>query len=255
MAQLHVRELHAGYRSRPVLTGLSLPPIEAGQIVALVGPNGAGKTTLLRALAGLVPATGNVRLGEASLLEMTATERARIVAFMPQFVPQRLSLTVIEAVITALRAAPTLAVSSTEDAQRRAIAMLDRLGILDLALEPFDRLSGGQRQLASLAQALVREPALLLLDEPTSALDLRHQADVIKNIRSIAETGTIVIMVLHDLQAVAAWADSAIVIRNGMRYADGPPQSVITAAMLRDVYDVAANVETTASGGLHIHVG
>jgi iron complex transport system ATP-binding protein len=172
---LEIENLRAGYRGRDVLAGLSLPVIEAGHITALVGPNGAGKTTLLRALAGLLPAGGAARLDETNLLDAPAGERARRVAFMPQFAPQRLSLTVVEAVIAALRVSPPGPDAVGIDAQRRALETLDRLKILDLALRPFDSLSGGQRQLASLAQALVRRPRLLLLDEPTSALDLRFQ--------------------------------------------------------------------------------
>ncbi|WP_454625457.1 ABC transporter ATP-binding protein [Bradyrhizobium cenepequi] len=251
---LDIQGLHAGYHGREVLAGLSLPSIEAGRITALVGPNGAGKTTLLRVLAGLVPASGDVRLDGRNLLEAMADERARLMAFMPQFVPQRLSLTVLEAVITSLRASPTPLVATDADAQRQALEVLDRLQILDLALQPFEILSGGQRQLASLAQALARQPQLLLLDEPTSALDLRHQRQVIGNVRAAAQAGAIVVIVLHDLQAAASWADTVMVMMQGRLYAHGAPRSVITAAMLKDVYGIDAAVEETARGGIHIHV-
>ncbi|WP_454617371.1 ABC transporter ATP-binding protein [Bradyrhizobium cenepequi] len=251
---LDILDLHAGYHGREVLAGLSLPSIEAGRITALVGPNGAGKTTLLRALAGLVPARGDVRLDGRKLLEATADERARLMAFMPQFVPQRLSLTVLEAVITSLRASPTPSAATDVDAQRQALEVLDRLEILDLALQPLDNLSGGQRQLASLAQALARQPRLLLLDEPTSALDLRHQRQVIDNVRTAAQAGAIVVIVLHDLQAAASWADTVTVMMQGRLYAHGTPRSVITAPMLKDVYGIDAVVEETVRGGIHIHV-
>lgn len=255
MAGLEIHNVRAGYRGRQVLTGLSLPPIEQGRITALVGPNGAGKTTLLRALAGLLPASGSLRLDGRNLLEVPAAERARQIAFMPQFAPQRLSLSVVEAVIASLRASPVDSPSDGRGAQHRAIEVLDRLKILDLALRPFDALSGGQRQLASLAQALVRRPRLLLLDEPTSALDLRYQQQVIANVREEARKGTIVIMVLHDLQAAASWADAVMVLSEGNLFATGRPQEVITASMLADVYGIDAVVEHTAGGGLHIQVG
>lgn len=255
MAGLDIENVRAGYRGREVLRGLSLPPIEQGRITALVGPNGAGKTTLLRALAGLLPASGSVHLDGLSLLNASADERARKVAFMPQFAPQRLSLTVIEAVIAALRASPVDAPGEGRGAQQRAFEALDRLKILDLALQPFDTLSGGQRQLASLAQALVRRPQLLLLDEPTSALDLRYQQQVIGNVREEARAGAIVIMVLHDLQAAASWADTVMVLSEGRLFAHGCPQDVITAPMLGEVYGIDAAVEHTARGGIHIQIG
>ena len=255
MAGLDIENVRAGYRGREVLTGLSLPPIEQGRITALVGPNGAGKTTLLRALAGLLPASGSAGLDGLNLLDAPAGERARKVAFMPQFAPQRLSLTVVEAVIAALRASPPMDTEGTSvDAQQRALETLDRLKILDLALQPFDTLSGGQRQLASLAQALVRRPRLLLLDEPTSALDLRYQQQVIGNVREEARKGTIVIMVLHDLQAAASWADTVTVLSGGRLFAHGHPRDVITTSTLRQVYGIDAVVEQTARGGVHIQV-
>lgn len=253
MTGLEIYDVRSGYRGREVLSGLSLPPIGQGRITALVGPNGAGKTTLLRALAGLLPASGSVRLDGRNLLEAPAAERARQIAFMPQFAPQRLSLTVVEAVIAALRASPVD--GAGREPQHRALETLDRLKILDLALQPFDTLSGGQRQLASLAQALVRRPRLLLLDEPTSALDLRYQQQVIANVREEAGNGAIVIMVLHDLQAAASWADSVVVLNGGKLFAHGSPQDVITARMLGEVYGIDAAVEHTARGGIHIQIG
>lgn len=255
MTGLEIDNVRAGYRGREVLTGLTLPPIGQGCIAALVGPNGAGKTTLLRALAGLLPASGIIRLDGVNLVDVSAGERARRIAFMPQFAPHRLSLTVLEAVIAARRASPVDTQRAGRDARQCALEVLERLKILDLALQPFDTLSGGQRQLASLAQALVRRPRLLLLDEPTSALDLRYQQQVIANVREEAKAGTTVIMVLHDLQAAASWADTVIVLSEGRLFAHGRPGEVINSSMLGRVYGIDAAVERTAGGGLHIQVG
>jgi iron complex transport system ATP-binding protein len=250
---LQIQGLSAGYGARRVLRHLSLPPIAAGNITALVGPNGAGKTTLLRALAGLVPATGTARFGAGDLLKLSAAERSRVMAFMPQFLPQRMALTVLETVISALRASPqpTQAMDSAgfRDA---ALDTLERLGVVDLALDPFDQLSGGQRQLVSLAQALVRQPRLLLLDEPTSALDLRHQLQVMEIVRAVSRAGTTVIAVLHDLQAAARWADGIVVMQDGGLYASAAPALAINSTMLKDVYGIDGAVETTSSGDIHI---
>ena len=250
---LEIADLAVAYGKRQVLRGLTLPNLAAGQMIALVGPNGAGKTTLLRAMAGLASATGRLRFGTLDLLAAPASERARTIAFMPQFVPQRLALSVLEAVISALRASPAQLGHPDAASQRdAAIAMLVRLGIADLALEPFDRLSGGQRQLASLAQALVRQPRLLLLDEPTSALDLRHQFEVMAMARDAAAGGMMVICVLHDLQVAARWADRVIVMKDGNLYSAGEPAAAITTAMIRDVYGVNAVVRAVGPNELHI---
>lgn len=251
---LRIENLSAGYGARKVLSALTLPPIAAGHVTALVGPNGAGKTTLLRALAGLVPASGAATFGGQDLITMSAHQRSRVMAFMPQFMPARMTLSVLESVISALRASPPgIEWSDTSAFRDAALAALDRLGIVDLALKPFDELSGGQRQLASLAQALVRQPRLLLLDEPTSALDLRHQLEVMEIVRAAARDGATVIAVLHDLQAAARWADRIVVMKQGEVYTSAPSAEAISAAMLRDVYGIEATVEATASGDLHIH--
>jgi iron complex transport system ATP-binding protein len=250
---LEIQGLSAGYGARKVLRGLSLPPIAAGKITALVGPNGAGKTTLLRALAGLVPATGTARFGAGDLLKLSAAERSRVMAFMPQFLPQRMALTVLESVISAVRATPPQTQTTTSASFRNAaLETLERLGVVDLALDPFDQLSGGQRQLVSLAQALVRRPRLLLLDEPTSALDLRHQLQVMEIVRAVSRAGTTVMAVLHDLQAAARWADWIVVMQNGDLYAGAEPAKAISSLMLKDVYGIDGAVETTSGGDIHI---
>src|SRR5690606_3632980 len=127
-----------------------------------------------------------------------------------------INLSVMEAVISALKASPLdAATGANEQLYKRAIAVLDRIGIPHLALEPLNQLSGGQRQMASLARSVVREPKVLLLDEPTSALDLRHQLKVMRLARSFAADGRIVVMVLHDLNLALRWADHVIVMDKG----------------------------------------
>lgn len=242
---LAVRSLTAGYRRRPVIEALTLPPVEAGHVTALVGPNAAGKTTLLRALAGLLPAKGSVALDGRELLGLPAARHAAFVTYMPQALPQRVALTVLEATISALRASPVPGIEGdAAAARRRAAATLDRLGIGDLALASLDELSGGQRQLASLAQALAREPAVLLLDEPTSALDLHHQFRVMTLLREVArERGIVAMAVLHDLSLAARHADRVMVMARGALAAAGRPEAALTPAVLADVYHVAARVE------------
>ncbi len=250
---LSIEGLNAGYRGRPVVHDLSLSGIAPGEVVSLIGPNGAGKSTLLRALAGLHSAEGKVSLGDLTLSGMSLTERARSVTYMPQTLPQGVALTVLETLVSALRAAPVE--GQVEDDAAVALDVLERLGLRDLAMQRLDQLSGGQRQLASLAQAVVRGPRLLLLDEPTSALDLHHQLRVLNLVRELAiERRMIVIMVLHDLQAAARASDRVTVLSNGRVVADGTPEEAITPAILAEVYHVRARVERCALGTLQVMV-
>ena len=250
---LEVRGLRAGYGTRKVIDALDLPAIAPGEVYSLVGPNAAGKSTLLRALAGLQPASGSVRLDGHELIGLPLAEHARRVTYMPQTLPQGVALRVLESVIGALRTA------SADDArasiEQRAIGVLERVGILPLALEGLDHLSGGQRQLVSLAQAIAREPRVLLLDEPISALDLRHQLRVMRIVHDLArERGMIVLMVLHDLEIAARWSDGIVMLSRGAVAASGTPSDAITAQALADVYGVHARIERCSAGSLQVMV-
>ncbi|MGU3422346.1 ABC transporter ATP-binding protein [Methylobacterium sp. D54C] len=238
-AGLAIADLRVGYGRHAVLRGVTLPMIQPGRLTIVAGPNGAGKSTLLRALAGLVQAAGSIRLDGREMVGAPASRRAEGVAFMPQALPPDLTFTVMEAVVYAARAGKP---AHGAPAPVQAAAVLDRLGLTALARTRLDRLSGGQRQLTSLAQALVRRPRLLLLDEPLSALDLRHQHAVLTVLRSLAADGLIVLAVLHDLSLAATWADRVVLIHGGGVAADGPPERAVTAATLAEVYGVAATV-------------
>ena len=252
---LHIEQLSAGYPRRRVIDRLTLDPLPAGRITALVGPNAAGKSTLMLALAGLLGATGSARLGPRNILDMPVAERAGIATFMPQALPQGVALSALESVMASLKATPTAGVETHGIRVReRAFAALQRLSIGDIAMEQLNRLSGGQRQLVSLAQAIVREPRVLLLDEPTSALDLRHQTQVMGLVRNLAREGKVVVIVLHDLNLAARWADHVVVLCDGAAAAQGDPDTAITPELLARVYGVEAVVERSSRGHLQISV-
>ncbi|SCW90789.1 ABC transporter ATP-binding protein [Ancylobacter rudongensis] len=262
---LTIEGLSVVYGKRPIIDNLTLPPVAGGGVTALIGPNAAGKTTLLRALAGLVPARGSVRLGHIGptapivhpieLTRLPISQHARHVTYMPQALPQRVALTVFEATLSALMSARSDRVLSQTQAQARALEVLERLGILDLSRRGLDELSGGQRQLASLAQSLVREPTVLLLDEPTSALDIHHQMRVMQLVAELArERSIIVVIVLHDIAQAARYCQRIVVLEQGLVAADGPPEQAITPEMLARVYKVEARVEPCSQGFLQVIV-
>lgn len=250
-APLTINHLTAGYGSKAIIKDLTLPPIISG-FVALVGPNGAGKSTLLRAVAQLIPAQGDIRLGGVDLQNMKPALRASVIGFMPQSLPDTISLTVLETVIATLKVSG--ANYGEQPVEARALAVLDGLGIADLASQPLNRLSGGQRQVASLAQAIASEPKLLLLDEPTSALDLARQFLIMKLVRDYACNGRIVVAVLHDLALAAQWADQIIVLAQGRLHSAGKPEDIITPQMLAEVYHIEARVERCSKAQLRIMV-
>lgn len=234
----NVTELSVAYGSRAVIDRLSLPPLASGEVTAIIGPNGAGKSTLVKALAQIVPSTGTLRLGEDDIRKLSRRERSRLSGFMPQSLPQGAELTPVESIVVSLKAAAV-----SRQPEREALELLERLEILDLALRPLDRLSGGERQLVSLAQAVACNPKLLFLDEPTSALDLARQFQVMRHVRAIARAGAAVIIVLHDLALAAQWADRIVVLKAGRLHSSGSSAEVLKPAMLAEVYGLAARIE------------
>lgn len=248
---LTIRSLRAGYGPRTVLADLSIPGISAGQIVSLVGPNAAGKSTLLRAIAGLISAEGEVNVEGRNLLAIGQNERSRFVAFMPQSLPHGTNLIVLEAVISALSASP-LTSSNEASFGERAVRALNRVGLAEQTLEPLERLSGGQRQLVGIAQAIVRNPRILLLDEPTSALDLRNQLEIMSVIRGLADEGHTIVVVMHDLALAARWSDRTVLLHQGRVIADGAPVETITPENLALAYQVEARVERCSGGFLQV---
>ncbi|WKU19701.1 ABC transporter ATP-binding protein [Advenella alkanexedens] len=242
---LSVEQLHVHYRQREVLSGVNLENIRPGELVALVGPNAAGKSTLLKAIAGLVPAAGRIRYGDDDWSGWPLRKRVEHIGFMPQSVPESSTLTVLEATLVALRCGqPGVHKNDELDALR----MIEHLGIGDLALRPLYELSGGQRQLAALAQAVVRGSPVLLLDEPVSALDLAHQWQVMNVARRLADEGRIVMVVLHDLALAAQWANGIAILHKRQIHSFGAPNEIITNTTLREVWGVQARVRTCEQG-------
>ena len=177
---------------RTVLSDVSLS-LSSSHLVALVGPNGAGKTTLLRALAGLIPSSGTVHVGGEALSALSLRERAKRFAYLPQghLVHWPLPARDIVAlgrfphgVTDPARLAP-----KDVDAVQRAMQATD---VMEFADRPVTELSGGERSRVALARVLAVEAPIILADEPTASLDPRHQIDVMKSLRTAADTGVLV---------------------------------------------------------------
>jgi iron complex transport system ATP-binding protein len=217
--ELEARELHAGYGAQRVLHGVSARFGRGWS--AIVGANGAGKTTLLRALAGLLaPAAGEVRLGGVPLVQLPARARGLRIAWLAQLGEASGELTVRETV--ALGRLPQLGpFGSPGPADDAAVgAAMQACGCADWAERPLTELSGGERQRALLARALATGAPVLLLDEPTAHLDPPHQVALVRLLRRLAATHTVV-TVMHDLPLALA-ADRVLLLESGRVRADAP---------------------------------
>lgn len=223
-----------------------------GKVLGIVGPNGSGKSSLLRLLAGLRKASeGRVMLDGQDIRRIKRKVVARRIAFVEQQVATDLSVTVKEVVqLGRIPHRSPLSPWSPDD-ESIVAAALERVGMSDRKQRLWQTLSGGERQRVQIARALAQAPSELLLDEPTNHLDIQHQLDLLK---LIVNLGTTSVIALHDLNHAAMFCDGILVMNRGSVVARGTPREILTEELLRDIFKVAARVETSPyHGHPHIH--
>ncbi|MEL6751879.1 MAG: ABC transporter ATP-binding protein [Pseudomonadota bacterium] len=249
---LSIAGLCFAYGKREVLHDITVGGIEPGQVTALIGPNAAGKSTLFRTITGLLrPSRGTVTLDGMNLTALRHSERVRRVCYMPQHFSANAALTVFDVVLLARK---SLQGWRVEDDDIEAVSqVLDELRLGHLANAHVGELSGGQQQMASIAQALVRKPRVFLFDEPTSALDLRRQLEVMTTIRETAiGNDAVVLVALHDLNLAARFADRLLLIRDGRILRFGSPEQVLSDEAVGETYGVSIDLFTPKKGQIHV---
>ena len=217
--------------------------VKQGEWVGLIGPNGAGKTTLLRAIAGLVPFRGAIKLAGGALATSSRREIARQVALVPQNPETPAALTVAEYAL--LGRTPYIGYLATESRadEHAAAAALERLTLTTFATRPLDSLSGGELQRVVLARAITQQASILLLDEPTSALDLGHQQQVLELVDELRHAeGLTVVAAMHDLTLAAQYADRLLLLDRGQVVADGCAEEVLDAERIAALYGAQVRV-------------
>lgn len=250
MTTLTAETLNAGYGGRPILTDLDLT-VPPGAVTAIVGANACGKSTLLRCLSRLLkPASGQVVLEGRSIRNIPTRQLARVLGLLPQSPIAPDGITVADLVshgrhphqgmLSRWTQADDIAVAHALEATRTA----------DLADRDVDELSGGQRQRVWIAMALAQETDILLLDEPTTFLDIAHQIEVLDLLVDLnRRRGTTIVMVLHDLNLAARYADHLVAMRQGQVHTAGSPERVLTEDMVEQVFGVPCRVMTDPTSG------
>jgi iron complex transport system ATP-binding protein len=241
--RLRADGVRLGYGDRVVVEDLDLDVV-SGTVTAVIGPNGCGKSTLLRALGRLLkPSSGQVVLDGKRIDRTPTREVAKVLGLLPQAPSAPEGLTVADLVARGRHPHQAWYRQWSSDDEEIVAQALEWTGIEDLAERPVDELSGGQRQRAWISMALAQGTDLLLLDEPTTFLDLAHQVDVLELVRRLhREAGRTVVMVLHDLNLAARYADRLVAMRDGRIIAAGEPGDVITEEMLAEVFGLDAKV-------------
>ena len=243
MATLQASELTLAYDKVTIVDDLSLD-IPTGQVSIVVGANGCGKSTLLRALSRLLkPAGGQVLLDGADIHSKPAKEVAKTLGLLPQSPTAPDGITARELISRGRYPHQGLFKRFSAEDESAVQRAMDLTGTTELAERSVDELSGGQRQRVWIAMALAQETDLLLLDEPTTFLDVAHQLEVLDVVSELNRTrGVTVIIVLHDLNLAARYADHLIALKDGKIYAAGHPTEVVTEKTVKAVFGMPSRV-------------
>ncbi|WEK06195.1 MAG: ABC transporter ATP-binding protein [Candidatus Devosia phytovorans] len=251
MSGLTVSALSVTLAGKSIVTDVSLTAAP-GQLTGLIGPNGAGKSTLMRALLGLGPiGNGTVTFDGQNLLALPSRQRAQTAAYVEQSGQTDARLTARDVVALGRIPFQSLwqSMPSPED-ETQIAAALAAVDMQAFATRLYHTLSGGEQQRIHIARALAQQPRLLVLDEPTSHLDVHSQLAMLALLqRRAQQTGTVVLIALHDLNLAAAFCDSLVVLHQGRLITQGTPEQVLTPALLRDIYSVDATLLTHPSSG------
>lgn len=240
MVRLTVESLSFKYDTKLILNDIHVD-LTSGKVIGLIGPNASGKSTLLKCMAKLLKPEGNILLDGQPIRTFNTAEYFKIVGYVPQESVSHPVLRVFEAIL--LGNVHSLSWRVTDEELAAVVHVLDQFGIEEWALRYLNELSGGQRQLVSIAQAFIKQPNILLLDEPTSHLDLQREFETLDLIKQLTKKHDLITLVaVHNLNTAARFADEMIVLNHGHIYASGPVHDIVSTEMLQDVYGMRAHI-------------
>ena len=237
---IKVSSLNFSYDEKVILKDVSFE-INSGEFIAVIGPNGCGKTTLLKLISGLLkPAKGKILLNERNLEDYSGREIAKTISVVSQNTENDIPIPIIDYVLTGRLPHHDryqfFDSSHDEKIAERAMKLTEIYSIKDKLI---NQLSGGERQLASIAKALAQQPQLLLLDEPTNHLDINHQEKILELLKDLNRKQKLtVFLVLHDLNLACEYCDRLIVLNKQSIHSQGQPNAVLTKKLIQEIYNL-----------------
>ncbi|WP_079710326.1 ABC transporter ATP-binding protein [Paraliobacillus ryukyuensis] len=251
-------EIVAGYENKTVIHNISLE-LPSNQISVIIGANACGKSTLLKTLARLIkPTAGKITLDGKSIGQFPAKQFARMVGLLPQspIVPE--GITVADLVGRGRFPHQALFAAWTKEDYHAVAEAMEMMNITELANHHIDELSGGQRQRVWIAMALAQQTDILFLDEPTTFLDITYQVEILDLLTDLNHTyGTTIVMVLHDINLSARYADHIFALHQGKMVAQGEPAQVITSKIINQIFGLKCTVikDPVSSSPLVVPIG
>lgn len=235
--EFYCENINAGYSERNILNNVSLR-IPAGKISVLIGSNGCGKSTLLRVLAGfLIPTSGQVRLDGKQLKKYSAKQVAQILAILPQQSSAPVGLKVIDLVSQGRFPHHFVFSRFNKQDEDAVLEAMEMVGITDLAKRDVSGLSGGQNQRVWIALALAQQTDIIFLDEPTTFLDMTYQVEILDLLSDLNKRfGKTIVVILHDINLAARYADRLFALKDGMLIEEGDPGKVVKKDLIKEVF-------------------
>lgn len=247
---IRTKDLNISYGNLDIVKDLNLE-IPKGKITTIIGANGCGKSTILKTLARIIkPKSGSIYINDKELNSQDSKELAKAMAVLPQS-PQAPNGLTVEELISYGRFPHQKGFGKLKDEDKDIINWaLEKTRILEFRDRPIEALSGGQRQRAWIAMALAQETDILLLDEPTTYLDLAHQLEVLKLLEELnKKEGRTIVMVIHELNNAARFADHMIGVKKGKIVCQGTVHEVMTKENLREIFNIDAEIVNEPKSG------
>lgn len=235
---IELSHISTGYGIKIILNDVSVA-FEKGKLTSIIGANGCGKSTLLKTILGILPSkSGNVTIDGARLKEMSRNDIARRIAYLSQE-KNTPDMTVEQLVLHGRFPRLSYPRRYTDQDRVIAVGVMEQMGIVEYAHKPLYSLSGGMKQNSYIAMALAQETDYILLDEPTTYLDIAHQLELMKILRSLADSGKGIVAVMHDLPMAFTFSDKIILINDGRIVDDERPEKIYERNVIDKVFGIA----------------